>query len=91
MKKALPQAGELGIFDRSLPHRGRPHRPRPRPRPGRRDRAPLRRDQPLRRPQVVPQLGAVSRLLLEHLPELDPRYPKADLDVEEARRRLLEQ
>lgn len=34
---------------------------------------------------------AVSRLLLEHLAELDPRYPKADFDVEEARRRLLEQ
>ncbi|MFG2731362.1 PPK2 family polyphosphate kinase [Streptomyces canus] len=34
---------------------------------------------------------AVSRLLLEHLSELDPRYPKADFDVEEARRRLLEQ
>ena len=34
---------------------------------------------------------AISRLLLEHLSELDPRYPKADFDVEEARRRLLEQ
>ncbi|MFJ6391971.1 polyphosphate kinase 2 family protein [Streptomyces sp. NPDC091972] len=33
---------------------------------------------------------AVSRLLLEHLSELDPRYPEADFDVEEARRRLLE-
>jgi PPK2 family polyphosphate:nucleotide phosphotransferase len=34
---------------------------------------------------------AISRLLLEHLSELDPRYPKAHFDVEEARRRLLEQ
>ncbi|MFI6435619.1 polyphosphate kinase 2 family protein [Streptomyces sp. NPDC050759] len=34
---------------------------------------------------------AVSRLLLEHLSELNPRYPKADFDVKEARRRLLEQ
>ncbi|MEU0207167.1 PPK2 family polyphosphate kinase [Streptomyces canus] len=34
---------------------------------------------------------AISRLLLEHLSELDPRYPKADFDVAEARRRLLEQ
>jgi len=34
---------------------------------------------------------AVSRLLLEHLSELDPRYPEADFDVAEARRRLLEQ
>ncbi|NEA97792.1 polyphosphate kinase 2 family protein [Streptomyces sp. SID13726] len=34
---------------------------------------------------------AVSRLLLEHLAELDPRYPEADFDVAEARRRLLEQ
>ncbi|MFE3851912.1 polyphosphate kinase 2 family protein [Streptomyces griseorubiginosus] len=33
----------------------------------------------------------VSRLLLEHLSELDPHYPKADFDVAEARRRLLEQ
>jgi PPK2 family polyphosphate:nucleotide phosphotransferase len=33
---------------------------------------------------------AVSRLLLEHLSELDPRYPQADFDVAEARRRLLE-
>ncbi|MDT0482421.1 PPK2 family polyphosphate kinase [Streptomyces doebereineriae] len=33
---------------------------------------------------------AISRLLLEHLSGLDPRYPKADFDVEEARRRLLE-
>jgi PPK2 family polyphosphate:nucleotide phosphotransferase len=34
---------------------------------------------------------AISRLLLEHLVELDPRHPEADFDVEEARRRLLEQ
>ncbi|MDH6515833.1 PPK2 family polyphosphate:nucleotide phosphotransferase [Streptomyces sp. SAI-135] len=34
---------------------------------------------------------AVSRLLLEHLSELDPRYPEADFDVAQARRRLLEQ
>ena len=34
---------------------------------------------------------AVSRLLLEHLAELDPRYPAADFDVADARRRLLEQ
>lgn len=33
---------------------------------------------------------AVSRVLLEHLSELDPQYPEADFDVEEARRRLLE-
>jgi PPK2 family polyphosphate:nucleotide phosphotransferase len=33
---------------------------------------------------------AVSRLLLEHLSELDPRYPEADFDVADARRRLLE-
>ncbi|MFK4101188.1 PPK2 family polyphosphate kinase [Streptomyces sp. NPDC019531] len=33
---------------------------------------------------------AVSRLLLEHLSELDPRYPEADFDVSEARKRLLE-
>jgi PPK2 family polyphosphate:nucleotide phosphotransferase len=32
---------------------------------------------------------AVSRLLLEHLGDLDPRYPKADFDVAESRRRLL--
>ncbi|MEV0634171.1 PPK2 family polyphosphate kinase [Streptomyces sp. NPDC050619] len=32
---------------------------------------------------------AVSRLLLEHLRALDPRYPKADFDVAEGRRRLL--
>lgn len=34
---------------------------------------------------------AISRLLLEHLLELDPRYPEADFDLAEARRRLLEQ
>ncbi|MFF1718625.1 polyphosphate kinase 2 family protein [Streptomyces sviceus] len=34
---------------------------------------------------------AVSRLLLEHLSELDPRYPEGDFDVKEARRRLLEE
>ncbi len=34
---------------------------------------------------------AVSRLLLEHLRELDPRYPAADFDVEECRARLLKQ
>ncbi|OAR22464.1 phosphate--nucleotide phosphotransferase [Streptomyces sp. ERV7] len=32
---------------------------------------------------------AVSRLLLEHLRELDPRYPKGDFDVAECRARLL--
>ncbi|MFF2376140.1 PPK2 family polyphosphate kinase [Streptomyces xiamenensis] len=32
---------------------------------------------------------AVSRLLLEHLREIDPRFPPGDFDVEEARRRLL--
>ncbi|MES5818559.1 PPK2 family polyphosphate kinase [Streptomyces sp. RG80] len=32
---------------------------------------------------------AVGRLLLEHLQALDPRYPKADFDVAEARERLL--
>jgi PPK2 family polyphosphate:nucleotide phosphotransferase len=32
---------------------------------------------------------AISRLLLEHLRELDPRYPTADFDVEECRQRLL--
>ncbi|MER7840588.1 PPK2 family polyphosphate kinase [Streptomyces sp. NPDC096040] len=32
---------------------------------------------------------AISRLLLEHLEELDPRYPKADFDVAECRERLL--
>ncbi|MFI9804372.1 PPK2 family polyphosphate kinase [Streptomyces sp. NPDC052301] len=34
---------------------------------------------------------AVSRLLLEHLEALDPRYPKGDFDVAECRRRLLKQ
>ncbi|MFD7017076.1 PPK2 family polyphosphate kinase [Streptomyces sp. NPDC059928] len=34
---------------------------------------------------------AVSKLLLEHLEALDPRYPKAGFDVEECRRRLLEE
>lgn len=34
---------------------------------------------------------AVGRLLLEHLEELDPRYPKADFDVAECRERLLGQ
>ncbi|KMO93827.1 PPK2 family polyphosphate kinase [Streptomyces roseus] len=33
---------------------------------------------------------AVATLLLEHLEELDPRYPEAAFDVEECRRRLLE-
>jgi PPK2 family polyphosphate:nucleotide phosphotransferase len=33
---------------------------------------------------------AVGRLLLEHLEALDPQYPKADFDVAECRRRLLE-
>lgn len=33
---------------------------------------------------------AVSKLLLEHLEELDPRYPAAGFDVEECRKRLLE-
>ncbi|MFE9122064.1 PPK2 family polyphosphate kinase [Streptomyces sp. NPDC007172] len=32
---------------------------------------------------------AVSKLLLEHLEALDPRYPPGDFDVEECRRRLL--
>ncbi|MFF7447972.1 MULTISPECIES: PPK2 family polyphosphate kinase [unclassified Streptomyces] len=32
---------------------------------------------------------AVSRLLLEHLRALDPRYPKADFDVAQCRERLL--
>ncbi|MFE9093557.1 PPK2 family polyphosphate kinase [Streptomyces sp. NPDC007264] len=32
---------------------------------------------------------AISRLLLEHLRELDPRYPEADFDVAECRTRLL--
>ncbi|MEU6143813.1 PPK2 family polyphosphate kinase [Streptomyces sp. NPDC047081] len=34
---------------------------------------------------------AVGRLLLEHLESLDPRYPKPDFDVEESRKRLLDQ
>ncbi|MER7408290.1 PPK2 family polyphosphate kinase [Streptomyces sp. NPDC000070] len=34
---------------------------------------------------------AVGALLLEHLRELDPRYPEADFDVAECRKRLLEQ
>ncbi|MET9952031.1 PPK2 family polyphosphate kinase [Streptomyces sp. NPDC006339] len=34
---------------------------------------------------------AISTLLLEHLEELDPRYPKGDFDVAECRRRLLTQ
>ncbi|GGT18566.1 PPK2 family polyphosphate kinase [Streptomyces purpureus] len=34
---------------------------------------------------------AVSTLLLEHLEALDPRYPRADFDVEACRRRLLAQ
>jgi PPK2 family polyphosphate:nucleotide phosphotransferase len=34
---------------------------------------------------------AVSALLLEHLQELDPRYPEADFDVAEYRKRLLGQ
>ncbi|MFF2572110.1 PPK2 family polyphosphate kinase [Streptomyces sp. NPDC058084] len=33
---------------------------------------------------------AISTLLLEHLAELDPQYPKGDFDVAESRRRLLE-
>jgi PPK2 family polyphosphate:nucleotide phosphotransferase len=33
---------------------------------------------------------AVSKLLLEHLEALDPRYPKAEFDVEESRARLLQ-
>ncbi|MGW6978180.1 PPK2 family polyphosphate kinase [Streptomyces sp. NPDC054932] len=33
---------------------------------------------------------AISTLLLEHLEEMDPQYPKGDFDVEECRRRLLE-
>ncbi|WP_128981075.1 PPK2 family polyphosphate kinase [Streptomyces roseicoloratus] len=32
---------------------------------------------------------AISRLLLEHLEDLDPRYPKGDFDVAECRARLL--
>ncbi|MFE6486432.1 PPK2 family polyphosphate kinase [Streptomyces sp. NPDC057757] len=34
---------------------------------------------------------AVSKLLLEHLEALDPRYPKANFDVEESRKLLLAQ
>ncbi|WP_225826307.1 PPK2 family polyphosphate kinase [Streptomyces naphthomycinicus] len=34
---------------------------------------------------------AIGRLLLEHLRELDPRYPKAGFDVAECRERLLKQ
>ncbi|PKV88558.1 PPK2 family polyphosphate kinase [Streptomyces sp. TLI_146] len=34
---------------------------------------------------------AVSRILLEQLRELDPRYPKGDFDVAECRARLLDQ
>ncbi|MEU6123169.1 PPK2 family polyphosphate kinase [Streptomyces sp. NPDC047123] len=34
---------------------------------------------------------AISKLLLEHLEELDPAFPKADFDVAESRRRLLAQ
>ncbi|MEU9477640.1 PPK2 family polyphosphate kinase [Streptomyces sp. NPDC048191] len=34
---------------------------------------------------------AISRLLLEHLEELDPQYPKGDFDVAECRERLLAQ
>ncbi|MFG3349376.1 PPK2 family polyphosphate kinase [Streptomyces sp. NPDC048018] len=33
---------------------------------------------------------AISTLLLEHLTELDPQYPRGDFDVAECRRRLLE-
>ncbi|MFI5805846.1 polyphosphate kinase 2 family protein [Streptomyces sp. NPDC051561] len=33
---------------------------------------------------------AISNLLREHLEALDPQYPKADFDIEECRRRLLE-
>ncbi|MFD3584286.1 hypothetical protein [Streptomyces sp. NPDC058683] len=32
---------------------------------------------------------AIGRLLLEHLEQFDPRYPKADCDVAECRERLL--
>ncbi|MFI8828513.1 PPK2 family polyphosphate kinase [Streptomyces sp. NPDC053431] len=32
---------------------------------------------------------AISTLLLEHLEDLDPQYPRADFDVAESRRRLL--
>ncbi|MEU8622177.1 PPK2 family polyphosphate kinase [Streptomyces sp. NPDC048623] len=34
---------------------------------------------------------AISRLLLEHLEELDPQYPEAGFDVAECRKRLLAQ
>ncbi|MEU0048966.1 PPK2 family polyphosphate kinase [Streptomyces sp. NPDC006309] len=34
---------------------------------------------------------AISRLLLEHLRELDPRYPQGEFDVAECRERLLKQ
>ncbi|WP_202500867.1 polyphosphate kinase 2 family protein [Streptomyces sp. SID5785] len=34
---------------------------------------------------------AISRLLLEHLEEIDPQYPKADFDVAACRERLLAQ
>ncbi|MFJ3901408.1 PPK2 family polyphosphate kinase [Streptomyces sp. NPDC090025] len=34
---------------------------------------------------------AISTLLLEHLAELDPQYPRGDFDVAECRRRLLAQ
>jgi PPK2 family polyphosphate:nucleotide phosphotransferase len=34
---------------------------------------------------------AISRLLLEHLRELDPQYPTADFDVTECRERLLKE
>ncbi|GAA4959300.1 hypothetical protein GCM10023205_22720 [Yinghuangia aomiensis] len=33
---------------------------------------------------------AISRLLLEHLEEIDPQYPKANVDVDKERRRLME-
>ncbi|MGA4544386.1 polyphosphate kinase 2 family protein [Uniformispora flossi] len=33
---------------------------------------------------------AISRLLLEHLEEIDPQYPKASVDVDKERRRLME-
>ncbi|WP_424215353.1 PPK2 family polyphosphate kinase [Streptomyces sp. BI20] len=32
---------------------------------------------------------AISKLLLEHLTEIDPKYPKGDFDVRDARTRLL--
>ncbi|MEV6654456.1 PPK2 family polyphosphate kinase [Streptomyces sp. NPDC051219] len=34
---------------------------------------------------------AISKLLLEHLQAMGPQYPKGDFDVEECRRRLLEE